>query len=200
MGTILILGALTAVGAIGWTLVQVRTLGPGPERDSVANSFWFLGGSALLILSLAMGVEPFTLPMSVRWSTLAASVSLTAVGSVRARRLAAARRRRLVAATDVVTTLIDRVEAHEARYSMDQGPPTRIRAVRLGSKLIVAASAAWVASIASSPLLGAVAVAGVVWAGADALGIVRARSMKKAHDEERAALLGRPRDTEAPRG
>jgi hypothetical protein len=43
------------------------------------------------------------------------------------------------------------------------------------------------------------AVGGVVWAGADVLGIVRARRTKKKHEEEVAALLGGPRDTEAPR-
>jgi hypothetical protein len=178
--------------------MQLRRRAPGPEREALANSFWFLGGSGALLLALAVGVEPFKLPISVRWALLGVSAILTTVGSVKARRLAAARRQQILADGREAKSLPDRVEALEALGALDRGPPTRVRVMLLGSKLMVAGTFVWIANIIRSPtmvaVMGSLAVGHVLWAGADLVGIGKARKARLVLDQEIDALLPAPKD------
>ena len=198
MGTMLILGALVGVSAFVRNGVLLRTCGPGPERDAIVSSQWVVGGSALLMLSIAMGLEPFRLPFSVQMVTLGVSVVVTGIGTIKTRRLTATRRQRLLAATESPTTLADRIEALEVRRAQHRGVPIKFRIVTLGSKAVIAGSAAWAASLTAStgyfPYFSLAALGAVAWIGWDVLVMARSRKARVQYDGEIAELLAAPQD------
>jgi len=200
MGAIIVLAAVITVAGFAWTGIQLRTRAPGPERDALLNSFWFLGGSGTLLLSLAMGLDPIRLPLSVRLATLGVSGVLTTVGSVNARRLRAARRQHLLAAQQEAGTVVDRVAAMEALSALDRGPRTRIQVMAFGGKIMMAAICGRVASETRSPsaamLFGAIALGNVIWAGVDLLGLAERRRVRAELNEKVEALLSAPNQGE----
>jgi hypothetical protein len=198
MGAILVLAAVATGAAFVWNEVLRRRQSPGLERQSQANQSWFLGGSAALLLSIAMGLEPFKQPFLLRGVALGVSVALTGVGSINARRLAAEKQSQLLAAADEGGSLADRVEALEIRRSAEAGLPTRRRAFLAGTKVVSALPLSWLATITPSSstavLFGSMAAGMLLWAGLDLLRLVEGRRVRRQIDEEIQGLLTPPRE------
>jgi hypothetical protein len=168
-------------------------MGPGRERDALTTALWSMGGSAAIVLSIAMGLPPLSLPLWPRMLVLGGAVGLVVTGSIKSRQLERAREQELLHAGATAVTLADRIEALEGQRPKYRRIPLRIQLTLMGGKAMMAGSALWLLQVArhGAPLVlfGSVALAATAWLGWDVLNLLRRRAGRERIDAEIEGLL-----------
>ena len=176
----------------GWQLPGWR---PSREREDLAVSLWSMGGSVAIVVSIAMGLPPLSLPLWPRMLVLSGAVGLVLTGTLKAKRLKHAREQELLKAGATAVTLADRIEALEVQRLKYRRIPLRLQFVLMGGKAMIAGSGFWALRLirhgtpATVFLTGARGVATVsAWAG-DILSVFRRRAGRERIDAEIGILL-----------
>lgn len=140
------------VWAVWRTTVQLRDA-EGWERRMLRNSFWLLGGTGLLMLTIVAG--PALPSFGLRIGLIGAAAVLTGVGVVRTARLRSARTARLIEEGRRARTLVERVEALEARKALIPQVKLGYRLIGIGGGAFLAAMGTWAALSSPTPGFGA---------------------------------------------
>lgn len=190
MTFIFAVAVVVMVWSVWRTAVQMRDA-EGWERRVLANSFWLLGGTMVLMVAILAG--PAIPSYGLRFGLIGLSGVLTAVGGIRAVRLRSARAASLIEEGRRAATLADEVEALEARRALIPHMKTRYRLVVSGGGVFLAGMAGWAALGASTlATLGAfatMAVAGVGMVVLDLVGNHRRNEERQAIDRRLEAVL-----------
>jgi len=192
LALVVILAALLSLGFLRAGR-QLRRMVPGRERETLATSLWSMGGSAAIVLSIAMGLPPLSLPLWPRMLVLGGAVGLVVTGGVKLRRLRRAREQELLQAGASAVTLADRIEALEGQRFKYRRIPLWVQLSLIGGEAVMAGSAFWalyrIRHGASLVVFGSVALAataGLVWHVFD---LFRRRAGRERIDAEVERLL-----------
>ena len=190
---IVVIAAVVAILGFVRAGRQLHRVGPGRERDALTTSLWSMGGSAAIVLSIAMGLPPLSLPLWPRMLVLGGAVGLVVTGSIKSGQLKRAREQELLHASATAVTLADRIEALEGQRLKYRRIPLRLQVILMGGKAMMAGSAFWLMHVTrhggSLPLFGSVALAATAWLGWDVLNLVRRRAGRERIDAEIEGLL-----------
>ena len=172
---------------------QLRRLGPSREREDLAVSLWSMGGSVAIVLSIAMGLPPLSLPLWPRMLVLSSAVGLLLTGTLKSKRLKQAREQELLKAGATAVTLADRIEALEVQRLKYRRISLRLQFVLMGGKAMMAGSGFWALRLIRHGTPAAVfltgALAATAWLGWDILSVFRRRAGRERIDAEIGILL-----------
>lgn len=191
---LVVLAGVTAVVSFGRTITRLSHLEPGPDRTAAINSLWSLGGSAGIVLSIAMGTPPFSMGLVPRVGVLGAAAVLIAIAGVKNRGLMAARQHTLLQAGVPGATLADQLEVLEGQRLQYRRIPLRFWMVLMGGKAIAAATCISAMRFTRDPvfmaLFGALAALNIGWLMWDLFSALRRKAGRDRIDREIASLLG----------